>query len=221
MQALSYGVIVKDVRVSLNPGNPTPFAVVDFGGFRLFVENPADGQRLVAAAVKALHLIAPDMAQEAVARLVADLLDTAFPDDPGLERVIRAGKAIDVSARFATPDLSLLADCGVPAPVVISADVQVCFWCGTEGTGMRRISVVPEGVRWECADAEACRHGNAAFADAAQPPDLPIPSCVHCGHDAESVPLVLVDGEWECHNRGLCDARQADARIAARRAGMS
>jgi hypothetical protein len=55
-------------------------------------------------------------------------------------------------------------------------DVQVCFWCGIEGTGMKQISVVPEGLRWECADAEACRHGNPAYAA----PDTAQHSCEVC-----------------------------------------
>ena len=147
----------------------------------LYLYEPEKARELLVAGIEALRILQPDAADEAVAALVADLLGGSdVQPDPYINAMAAEHPGCDETCPDTAAHRALTS--------VISADVQVCFWCGIEGTGMRQIKVVPEGLRWECADAEACRHGNAAYAapDTAQPEDIPVlldraTGCPECG----------------------------------------
>lgn len=111
-------------RKAAGEGNENT-VIVDLGGTagELWVKSPGVARQLLVAAVEALRILEPVSAQEAVAKLVTDLLDTAFPADPGLEGMIRAGQAIDAT-------LSLIADCGAAQPADIPIDLASCTRCG-------------------------------------------------------------------------------------------
>jgi hypothetical protein len=73
------------------------------------------------------------------------------------------------------PEVSLTPPPGCPgarrAPVItIAAAVHVCYWCGIEAAAGLRPCRVPEGPRWECTDAEACRRRPAEAAPGVAPP---------------------------------------------------
>ena len=242
MQTHSNGAIVTDIGVTLNPSKDDgkPFAVVeigDSGGFRIFVESAADGQKLLTAAFEAVKLLDPDGAPDALIGLI---------EGDALARILRRAKEEDIREALAARPVRELSDAECdrlhamlqedPAGPVISADAQVCFWCGTEGTGMKPIAVAGQGLKWECADAEACRHTSAEIApDTAQPEDIPVPTselqdylrsarraCAECGATEEHTgPLddaIVEPGKpvvLRCHNRVTCKQRQA-AKAGAR-----
>ena len=162
-------------------------------GGSLWITEPGTAKELLVAAAAALHILNPDLAQEAVAKLVADLLDTAFPGDPGLEAVVRAGQAVDVSH--------------------LAGAEHACKVCGVPVTGGE---IGPDGVTWLCED----HCGDPAFAPGtAQPEDIPqaSPSCARCG--ASSVVIFDDDsGAYRCYNADRCAERQAAKATRAPRA---
>jgi hypothetical protein len=210
----------------LNDENDAPFAIVSldaaWSGTYIRVHSADVALTYMQAFFKAWRLLNPDGPLDA---LMAELLDE--PDLAKIRARILEEEAPGCGAEHAMPGGSVRCTkleghdgqhlAGGSTGEVYATwpqDVQVCFWCGIEGTGMRQISVVPEGLRWECADAETCRHGNAAFAapDTAQPEDIPDDGtgCPECG--VTDLPR-REDGR--CRNGAGCRERQA-AKASAR-----
>jgi hypothetical protein len=185
-------------------------AVVDFdhgyhGVARFHVDDASVARQLLTAAAAALHILNPDLAQEAVAKLVADLLDTAFPDDPGLEGIIRAGQAIDISHVAGGTDVTW--------PQDAAPDTAPEARC-PEGCGCRLGT--DDADRRECGCDGPCT-GTAA-PDTAQPDDIPLPpQCSRCQASSSVVPMVLEDGDWHCHNSAACGRRAQDRAKASAR----
>ena len=133
--------------VRSNPGGSSgPFAIMPFGPFHFFITEPETAKQLLAAAVEALRILAPDT--DPVAALVADLLGGSdVQPDPYID-AMAAEHVREYEPGTAQPeDIPVLLDRATGCPE-----------CGAAGLPRRE-----DGTCW---NAAGCHERQAAKAGA-------------------------------------------------------